>query len=97
MNEEGMMSDSVTQTIADFVQQNFVYDDSPVDPSASFMESGLIDSTGILEVVFFLEETFGISVEDDDVLPEHFDSIVRLSAYVRRKLEGLPLELPAAS
>ena len=91
------MSDTVAQAIANFIRQNFVYDESDVDPDVSFMESGLIDSTGILEVVFFLEETFAITVEDDDVLPEHFDSVSRLSAYVRQKLAAQQLELPAAS
>jgi acyl carrier protein len=91
------MTDAVTQRIVAFVQENFIYDDSSLDPDASFMETGLIDSTGILEVVFFLEETFKISVEDDDVLPDNFDSVSRLSAYVHRKLEGKRVELPAAS
>ena len=91
------MSDTVAQAIANFIRQNIVYDESDVDPDVSFMESGLIDSTGILEVVFFLEETFAITVEDDDVLPEHFDSVSRLSAYVRQKLAAQQLELPAAS
>ena len=91
------MRDAVTQRIVAFVRENFIYDDSDLDPDASFMETGLIDSTGILEVVFFLEGTFEITVEDDDVLPEHFDSVSRLSAYVSRKLEAQRAELPAAS
>jgi acyl carrier protein len=80
------MQGSPERIIANFIQENFVFDGTTVDPDASFLDSGLIDSTGILEIVLFVEETFGITVEDDEVLPEHFDSVHRLAAYVRRKL-----------
>ena len=82
------MHHDITTVIAEFIQSNFVFDDTTIQPDESFMDAGLIDSTGILEVVLFLEETFGITVDDDDVLPEHFDSIARLSAYARGKLDG---------
>jgi acyl carrier protein len=80
------MQGSPERIIADFIQENFVFDGTTVDRDASFLDSGLIDSTGILEIVLFVEETFGIAVEDDEVLPEHFDSVRRLAAYVHRKL-----------
>ena len=76
------MSDTLTRTITDFIRENFVFDDSAIDLSASLVETGIIDSTGILEVVLFLEESFAITVDDDDVLPENFDSVERLAAYV---------------
>lgn len=80
------MTSMIANQITEFVRSNFVFDDSEVAIDASFMESGLIDSTGILEVILFLEETFDIAVDDEDVLPEHFDSVARLAAYVDRKL-----------
>lgn len=80
------MDGTTERIIADFIRENFVFDGTEVDPGASFLDSGLIDSTGILEIVLFVEETFGITVEDDEVLPEHFDSVHRLAAYVHRKL-----------
>lgn len=80
------MQGTPERIIADFIRENFVFDGPAVDPEASFLESGLIDSTGILEIVLFVEETFGITVADDEVIPEHFDSVRRLAAYVRRKL-----------
>jgi acyl carrier protein len=83
--EDGMQG-TPECVIADFIRDNFVFDGTAVDPEASFLESGLIDSTGILELVLFVEETFGITVADDEVIPEHFDSVRRLAAYVRRKL-----------
>jgi acyl carrier protein len=72
--------------IREFIESDFVFDDSSVAPDASLLDSGLVDSTGILEVVLFLEEAFEISVEDEEVLPENFDSIERLAQYVERKL-----------
>jgi len=52
----------------------------------SLLEQGIIDSTGVLELVSFLSETFGIQVEDNELVAENFDSVNRLSAYVQRKL-----------
>jgi acyl carrier protein len=83
------MTATITATLTEFIHDNFVFDDSTIAVDASFLDSGLIDSTGVLEVVLFLEETFGIAVDDDDVLPEHFDSIARLTAYVTGKLGQL--------
>lgn len=81
------MIETVASTIGEFIQTNFVFDDTAVDVYASFMENGLVDSTGILEVMLFVEETFGITVDDDEVIPENFDSIERLASYVHGKLD----------
>jgi acyl carrier protein len=53
--------------------------------SDSFMDHHIIDSTGFLEVVTFLEETFGITVEDDEMLPENLDSLNNIEAYINKK------------
>jgi acyl carrier protein len=76
--------------IREFIESDFVFDDTSVAPDASLLDSGLVDSTGILEVVLFLEEAFEISVQDEEVLPENFDSIERLAKYVERKLATAP-------
>jgi acyl carrier protein len=52
----------------------------------SFLESGLVDSTGVLEFVDFLQETWPMQVADDELTPENFDSLDNLAAYVTRKL-----------
>ena len=54
----------------------------------SFMEGHIIDSTGFLEVIMFLEETWGITVDDDEVVPENLDSLDGLQAYLTRKLDS---------
>ena len=77
----------VENKIRQFLVENFVLSDQ-VDEMGfdeSLLENGVIDSTGVLELVFFLEEQFGIEVDTSEVLPENFDSINRLAAYVRQK------------
>lgn len=51
----------------------------------SLLDSGLIDSTGIFELVVFLEETFGIKVDDTEIVPEHFETVAQIAAFVDRK------------
>ena len=55
--------------------------------NASLLEAGIIDSTGVLELVCFLESTFGIEITDAEMLPENLDSVAAISSYVRRKVE----------
>lgn len=78
----------IEKAIRKFMADNFLYRDGAesLSESDSFLESGLIDSVGILELVTFLESTFSIRVVDEEVLPENLDSIGRIVAYVRRKL-----------
>ncbi|MDD3643587.1 MAG: acyl carrier protein [Candidatus Krumholzibacteria bacterium] len=54
----------------------------------SFLEKGLIDSTGILELVAFIEDEFGFDVADDELIPDNFDSVGRLAMYVQKKKGG---------
>ena len=55
----------------------------------SFLESGIIDSTGLLELVSFVEERYGISIADRELMPENLDSLKNLSQFVARKLEAV--------
>jgi acyl carrier protein len=76
----------ITEQVRNFVVKNFyVPDPQSLSDSASLLDLGVIDSTGVLEVIGFLEDTFGITVEDDEMLPENLDSIERISAFVARK------------
>ncbi len=72
--------------IRDFIGKNFYLPDASVlNDDASLMEQGIVDSTGVLELIGFLERTFGISVADTETVPENLDSIARIVAYVQRK------------
>ena len=55
---------------------------------ASFLEEGIVDSTGVLELVLFVEETFGITVNDEEIVPDNFDSVEKLARYVRLRSDG---------
>jgi acyl carrier protein len=62
-----------------FSESGYEYDDN-----ASFLEQGILDSMGVMELVYFVEETFGVKVADKDLTPENFDSVERLADYVSR-------------
>lgn len=71
-----------------FVVENFMFGQENQDFSdeASMLENGLIDSTGVLELVAFVEEKYGISVADEELVPTNFDSVDNLAEYVRKKM-----------
>ena len=70
-----------------FIMENFLFgNDQGLNDDTSFLDEGIIDSTGILELVSFLEEEFSISVEDEEILPENLDSIKNVVAYLERKM-----------
>lgn len=81
------MSDSITSTVSAFLIDNFRFGDTSVAivPDESLIEAGVIDSTGVLELVAFLEERFGIAVEDADIVPENLDSLAAIARYVEQK------------
>ena len=81
------MTSSVAGQVRSFVVETFLFGDTktPLPEDGSLIENGLIDSTGILELVAFVEETFGITVSDEEILPANFDSIAKVEAFVERK------------
>ncbi|MGD2165533.1 MAG: acyl carrier protein [Anaerolineae bacterium] len=78
---------TVEEQIKRWIADNFLFTDDgfALPDDASLLEEGIVDSTGVLELVMFVEETFDITVEDDEILPDNFDSVTKLAAYVRRK------------
>lgn len=80
------MTIDVKNTVRQFVSNNFYIGD-PVafTDQTSFLEHGIVDSTGILEVVTFLEDTFSIKIADEDLIPENLDSVDGIAAFVARK------------
>ena len=76
----------IKQQIRAFVVDNFyVPETAELDDDTSLIETGIVDSTGVLEVVAFLEREFGITVADREILPENLDSIERMTAFVMRQ------------
>jgi acyl carrier protein len=73
--------------INSFVISNFLFGQShDLKPEDSLLEKGVIDSTGVLELVAYLEERYAIKVEDDEVIPDNLDSTRNIATYVERKL-----------
>ena len=72
--------------VRDFLVSNFyIAEANLLEVDTSLLDQGIIDSTGVLEVIGFIEETFGITVEDSELLPENLDSIEGIAQYVVRK------------
>ncbi|PIE42583.1 MAG: acyl carrier protein [Gammaproteobacteria bacterium] len=78
---------SVEQKIREFILENYLFtdDQSALDSSDSFLEKDIIDSTGIMEVIFFIEEQFEISVADEEMIPENLDSVNNLVKFIAAK------------
>jgi len=75
--------------IRDYVARNLLFSENGFQytDDASFLEEGIVDSMGIIELVTFVESQFGISVADRDLTPENFDSVNKLDAYIRTQLK----------
>jgi acyl carrier protein len=75
------------EQLRQFVLENFLFgQNSEFSDYASLQGSGIIDSTGVLELVAFLEKTYCVRIEDDEIIPENLDSINRLARFVEQKL-----------
>jgi acyl carrier protein len=84
---------TVKQEIRNFILENFYFDqDGALEDEDSFMDRGIIDSTGILELVLFVEERFSFELDSDDLTPENLDSIARLTRFISARLDS-PLAL----
>ena len=76
------------QAIREFIVENFLFGEANgLKDDTSFLEEGIIDSTGILELVTFLEDEFSITVEDEELVPENLDSIANVVQYLTTKQE----------
>jgi acyl carrier protein len=77
--------------VRDFVVSNFLFGEAgSLQDDTSFLDSGIIDSTGMLEMIMFLENTCGVKVEPEEMVPENLDSINRVVQFLKRKLAGAP-------
>lgn len=79
--------EEVIERVKAFIMSNFLFDaeGNQLDNTASFLDQGIIDSTGVLELVEWIEEQYGFSVEDEELIPENLDSVVNLAAFITRK------------
>jgi acyl carrier protein len=73
--------------IRNYIAENLLFSQNGYGfpDEASFLEEGIVDSMGVMELVAFIEEKFEITVEDHEITPENFDSVERLDAYIQKK------------
>lgn len=79
---------AVRSKLKEFISNNFLLGKglSDLKDAASFLDTGIVDSTGVLEIVGYLQDTWEINVPDEELLPENLDSVDNLTAYVLKKL-----------
>jgi acyl carrier protein len=80
---------SYIDTVRAFVIENFLFgDDKQLKEDTSFLGRSIIDSTGVLELVSFIEQTYNVIIEDDELIPENLDSLSKIDMFLRAKLDG---------
>ena len=85
-----MEQQTIERDIRQFVIANFLFgeDNGSLKADESFLETGIIDSTGVLELVAFLESTYGFRVRDNELTPDNLDSLDKVAAFVLRKQQS---------
>ena len=83
---------TIKEQLKDYIARNLLFSDNgfKYHDDDSFLEEGIVDSIGVLELVAFVDESFGVEVEDHEVTPDNFDSVNKLAAYVQRKQTSNP-------
>jgi acyl carrier protein len=78
---------TIEAQIKDYIAKNLLFSSNGFQygDDASFLEEGIVDSQGVMELVLFVEENFNVEVKDTEIVPDNFDSVSRLSSYIRRK------------
>ena len=79
---------SVEAAVRGFLTNELGKDASQVGADDSLLESGTIDSMGVLQLVAFLETTYGIKIDDDDLMPDNFDTIAAIASFIERRQAG---------
>ncbi len=85
-----MEQHTVAQILRNFVIDNFLYADrdTQLNDDDSFSDKGIVDSTGVLELITYVESEFGIRVSDEEIIPDNFDSLEKLTRYIQTKRSG---------
>ncbi len=78
------MSNSIRSAIRSFIEENFLFQigDQKLADNQSLLEAGVVDLTGVLELVAFLEDTFHLQIADKDIIPQNLDTVDAITAFV---------------
>jgi len=75
-------------TVKEFIVENFLFgEEGQIELETDFFEKGIIDSTGVIELVSYIEETFGISIDDDELIPENLSSLKKIGEFLQQKTD----------
>jgi acyl carrier protein len=81
--------DTIAEELRTFIINNFLFGDASgrfsFADDDSFQQRGIVDSTGILELVFHLQERYGIDIDDEELVPDNLDSVTKVARFVERK------------
>jgi acyl carrier protein len=81
-----MTQDDIRSTVHTYIRKNFLFDDGrALGDDESLLGSGVVDSTGILELISFLEDTFSVKFKDSDLVAENFDSVTKIVGFVQSR------------
>jgi len=82
-----LIESSIKAKIRRFIKDNFLinFGCNSLNNSDSFLKKGIIDSTGVLELVSFAEKTFNIKVEDEELIPDNLDSVDKIASFIKKK------------
>ena len=82
---------SLQQDIRGFIVENFLFgEDGGLEDDSSFIEQGIVDSTGIMQLVSYLQEQYRIAIDDEELIPDNLDSIRKVAAFIEEKKRALP-------
>jgi len=81
------MASELHKQVRDFILENYLFtdDESALRMDESLLDRGIVDSTGMLEIIMFIEDDLGVTVEDHEMIPENLDSVNRIANFVGRK------------
>lgn len=80
-------SETIETQIKEYIAKNLLFSSKGFEypEDASFIEEGIVDSQGVMDLVFFVEEAFSVQVIDNEIVPDNFDSVQKIAAYIQRK------------
>jgi len=82
-----MANEEIGVTVSKFISKTFLFDEGKkIDENVSLLGTGVIDSTGVLELISFLESTYKLKFDDDELVAENFDSLEKIKAFISKKI-----------
>jgi acyl carrier protein len=81
---------SLQEDIRGFIVENFLFgEEAGLKDDSSFLEEGIVDSTGIMQLVSFLQEQYRIAIEDEELIPDNLDSIQKITSFIQEKQQSV--------